>query len=115
MSKLPNAPARLGTFILEENPYPWPIQLPPDFDVEGSPHVEKLGLGAPARQNHPFKEPDLDPKDPRYGQGFFWDLGGVEPSRMSKAIRISYEYALPNGKTKTYAIVIGYEGGGGGM
>jgi hypothetical protein len=32
---------------------------------------------------------------------------------MSKAVRIEYEYVDVNGNRKTFAIMIGYEGGGG--
>jgi hypothetical protein len=63
----------------------------------------------------PFRVVQLPQDDPRYAQGLFWSLGGDRAYRMSKAIRIEYDYAYPDGTTKTYAIVIGFEGGGGGM
>jgi hypothetical protein len=43
----------------------------------------------------------------------FWAFGDKRTYRMSKAIRIEYDYVDPSGNKKTYAIVIGYEGGAG--
>ncbi|MCI0546643.1 MAG: Dyp-type peroxidase [Candidatus Rokubacteria bacterium] len=104
---------RLGSFILDQNPYPWPITLPPAFDEAGSPHVFKAGLGKHVDQKSPFRVVDLAPDDPRYMQGLFWSLGGERAYRMSKAVRIEYDYTYPDGSTKTYSIIVGYEGGGG--
>ena len=115
MGTLPDDGSRLGQFICKENPYPWPITLPPDFDQSGSPHVHKAGLGKHNDQQTPFRVVDLPANDPRYLQGLFWSLGGDRAYRVSKAMRIEYDYTYPDGTTKTHAIVIGYEGGGGGM
>jgi Dyp-type peroxidase family len=115
MSTVSDERTRLGNFISEENPYPWPLNLPADFDQPGSPHVFRAGLGNHADQKTPFKFVDLERDDPRYLQGLFWSLGGDRTYRMSKAIRIEYDYTFPDGTRKTYAIMIGFEGGGGGM
>jgi len=114
MATLPDDRSRLGSFIFDENPYPWPLYLSPDFDQPGSPHVYKAGLGKHFDQKTPFRVVELDRDDPRYMQGLFWSLGGDRTYRVSKAMRIEYDYALPDGTTKTYAIMVAYEGGGGG-
>jgi Dyp-type peroxidase family len=115
MEPIPDVLCRLGQFIANENPYPWPLALPENFDDAGSPHVYRAGLGKLNSQEMPFRVVQLPQDDPRYAQGLFWSLGGDRAYRMSKAIRIEYDYAYPDGTTKTYAIVIGFEGGGGGM
>jgi hypothetical protein len=115
MEPVPDVLYRLGQFIANENPYPWPLALPEHFDQAGSPHVYRAGLGKFNDQQTPFRVVQIPPDDPRYLQGLFWSLGGDRTYRMSKAIRIEYDYALPDGTTKTHAIMIGYEGGGGGM
>lgn len=106
-------PVDLGNFIFNENPYPWPLDLPPNFDQAGSPNVLKASLGKDKDQKTPFKVVELDRDDPRYMEGLFWGFGEKRTYRMSKAIRIEYDYVDAKGTTKTYAIVIAYEGGAG--
>jgi hypothetical protein len=53
------------------------------------------------------------PAEPAYRDvlaGLFWHFRG-EPYRISKALRIEY----PIGNGRTYSILIGFEGAGGGM
>jgi hypothetical protein len=51
-------------------------------------------------------------------KGLFWNFKG-EAIRISKAIRLEYEYdevgAAPGQPKKKYSILIGFEGAGGGM
>jgi hypothetical protein len=51
-------------------------------------------------------------------KGLFWNFKG-EPIRISKALRLEYKYeeagAQPGQPKKTYSILIGFEGAGGGM
>ena len=75
MGTLPDDGSRLGQFICKENPYPWPITLPPDFDQAGSSHVHKAGLGKHNDQQTPFRVVDL-PARPALPAGLFWSLGG---------------------------------------
>ena len=97
---------KLGEFIFDQNPYAWPVTLD-----AGKVKATKHGVGAQATQAKPFKKADLECGDERYMEGLFWALGGRVTHRMAKAVRIEYE--CPSGET--YALVIGYEGGGGGM
>ena len=110
---MPTTPGDLGNFIFNENPYPWPLTLPDNLDKLGPPNVLKASLGKDKDQKNPFQVVELDPNDPRYLEGLFWGFGEKRTYRMSKAIRIEYDYVDPNGNKKTYAIVIGYEGGAG--
>ena len=106
-------PVDLGTFIFNQNPYPWPIDLPANFDQARSPNVLKASVGKDKDQKTPFKVVELDRDNPLSMEGLFWGLGGTRTYRMSKAVRIEYEYVDVNGNRKTFAIMIGYEGGGG--
>jgi len=115
MGSVPDDRTRLGNFICEENPYPWPLNLSTDFDQPGSPRVYRAGLGKHADQGTPFRVVELNLADPRYMEGLFWSLGGDRTYRVSKAVRIEYDYTFPDGTTKTHGIIIGFEGGGGGM
>lgn len=98
----------LGELIEAENPYPGGLFIP-----EGSP-VERYGIGAPFDHSVPFQVSELDSHDPDYWRGVFLALGGdartTTTHRLSKVLRITYQCA---GVER--AIVIGFEGGGGGM
>jgi hypothetical protein len=114
MGTPPDDRFRLGNFIFDENPYPWPMTLAPDFDQPGSPRVYKAGLGKHFDRHRPAGQTEIPVDDPRYLQGLFWTLGGDRAYRVSKAVRIEYDYVDRDGTTKTYAIIVGYEGGGAG-
>jgi len=114
---------RLGDFILGETPYP-----SPKYPSPTAAEVKTYGPGMNFNTDRPFDFPDVrSPKAARNKKkltkpektkilraGLFWKIGGVE-RRMSKAIRIPYTYfdhvAQKYAKT---ALVIGYEGAGGG-
>jgi hypothetical protein len=76
----------------------------------------------------PFESPDVRLKNATFKgklltkaekndilrKGLFWKIGRAK-RRMSKVIRIPYTYEDPkNGKRAQTALIIGYEGAGGG-
>ena len=108
---------RLGEFILKEDPYKWKAlglggrPLPPDFNA--SAQVKRTGMGVHHDANDPF-DFEYTPDDPQYWEGgLFWNLGDTTV-RISKAVRIEYEYPGEDGKPIRKGLVIGFEGSGGG-
>ena len=114
---------RLGDFILGATPYP-----DPKYPNPGGARVKTYGPGTKFNTNRPFESPDVraaratrnkkkltkSQKSKILRSGLFWKIGGVK-RRMSKAIRIPYTYFDPLAQkyVKT-ALVVGYEGAGGG-
>jgi Dyp-type peroxidase family len=103
---------RLGEFILRHDPYNWKLlQLPGrplPANLDAAPEVKTTGMGKHHDANEPFKF-EYTPDQPQYWEGgLFWNLGDTTV-RISKAIRIEYEY---EGIRK--GLVIGFEGAGGG-
>jgi Dyp-type peroxidase family len=110
--------SRLGQFIFREDPYDWrkELEIPerrlPD-DLDTAPEVERVGLGRNRNAARPF-ELDYALDDPEYWEdGLFWQVGD-KTIRISKGLRIQYEYKNKEGKTVRRGIVIGFEGSGGG-
>ena len=109
--------SRLGEFILRQDPYDWKaLDLPGrplPASLDSSPDVKKSGMGKHHDANHPF-DFEYTPDQPQYWEGgLFWNLGDTTV-RISKAVRIDYEYEM-DGKIYRKGLVIGYEGSGGGM
>jgi hypothetical protein len=118
----------LGSYILAQTPYPSP-EYPkagsnPDKPFPG----QTYGPGVKYNTGKPFESPDVRLKNATFKnklltkaeknailrKGLFWKIGG-RPHRMSKVIRIPYTYKDPiNGKRAQTALIIGYEGAGGG-
>jgi len=110
--------SRLGEFIFQEDPYDWrreadiPERRLP-ADLHSAPEVERVGLGKARNAARPF-EFDYELDDPEYLEnGLFWQVG-EKTIRISKAIRIQYEYQNKEGKRVKRGMVIGFEGSGGG-
>ncbi|PYN84793.1 MAG: hypothetical protein DMD87_26230 [Candidatus Rokuibacteriota bacterium] len=110
--------SRLGEFIFREDPYDWrreadiPERKLPD-DLNSAPEVERVGLGKNRNSARPF-EFDYALDDPEYWEsGLFWQVG-EKTIRISKAIRIQYEYENNEGQRVRRGMVIGFEGAGGG-
>ena len=106
---------RLGDFILKEDPYNWKTVLPGlsarpvPSNLEQSYQVKRTGMGKHHDASNPF-DFEYSPDQPQYWEGgLFWNLGDTTV-RISKAVRIEFEY---NGIKK--GLVIGFEGSGGGM
>jgi len=103
---------RLGEFILKEDPYNWKALgltgRPIPTNLDESYQVKRSGMGVHHDAGNPF-DFEYSPDDPQYWEGgLFWNLGDTTV-RISKAIRIEYEY---QGVRK--GLVIGFEGAGGG-
>jgi Dyp-type peroxidase family len=110
--------SRLGQFIFREDPYDWrrELEIPerrlPD-DLDSAPEVQRVGLGKDRNAARPF-EFDYALDDPEYWEnGLFWQVGD-KTIRISKALRIQYEYENKEGKVVRRGMVIGFEGSGGG-
>jgi len=109
--------SRLGEFILRHDPYNWKAvglpgrPLPTNLDA--APQVKTTGMGEHHDANNPF-DFEYTPDQPQYWEGgLFWNLGDTTV-RISKAVRIDYEYEI-DGKRYRKGLVIGFEGSGGGM
>ena len=109
--------SRLGEFILRHDPYNWKAfgfpgrPLPQNLDA--APEVKVSGMGEHHDANAPF-DFEYSPDQPQYWEGgLFWNLGDTTV-RISKAVRIDYEYVV-DGKLVRKGLVIGFEGAGGGM
>ncbi len=100
--------SRLGEFILRQDPgRPLPANL------DAAPEVKKTGMGEHHDANAPF-DFEYTPDQPQYWEGgLFWNLGDTTV-RISKAVRIDYEYEI-DGRRYRKGLVIGFEGSGGGM
>ena len=119
----------LGSYILAQTPYPSPKYPEPGPNPDKPFRVQTYGPGVKYNTGKPFESPDVRLKNAtRNGKlltkaekndilrkGLFWKIGG-RPHRMSKVIRIPYTYKDPiNGKPgRQTALIIGYEGAGGG-
>ena len=119
----------LGSYILAQTPYPSPKYPTPGPNPEKPFSVQTYGPGVKYNTGKPFESPDVRLKNAtRNGKvltkaekndilrkGLFWKVGG-STRRMSKVIRIPYTYKDPiNGKPgRPTALIIGYEGAGGG-
>jgi hypothetical protein len=117
----------LGGFILGQTPYPSPNYPKPR--KSGKPfRVQTFGPGMKYDTDRPYESPDVRLKNATFKgnlltkakkndilrKGLFWKVGGAT-RRMSKAIRIPYTYFDPKNKKMTQtALIIGYEGAGGG-
>src|SRR5262249_4095799 len=103
---------RLGEFILKEDPYNWKALgltgRPIPANLDEAYQVKRSGMGVhhDASNRSASESTPGDPQD--WAGGRFGTLG--DPTvRISKAIRIEYEY---QGIRK--GLVIGFEGAGGG-
>lgn len=110
--------SRLGEFILRQDPYDWKaVGLPGrplPASLDSSPDVKMTGMGKHHDANNPF-DFEYTPDQPQYWEGgLFWNLGDTTV-RISKAVRINYEYEDNDGKLVRKGLVIGFEGAGGGM
>jgi len=114
----------LGSYILGQTPYPSPNYPKPDKAFR----VEKYGPGVKYSTKRPYESPDVRLPKATFRKklltdaqrkailrkGLFWKVGRTT-RRMSKVIRIPYTYVDPiNGEISQTALVIGYEGAGGG-
>ena len=109
--------SRLGEFILRQDPYDWKALglpgRPLPASLDSSPDVKASGMGKHHDANDPF-DFEYTPEQPQYWEGgLFWNLGDTTV-RISKAVRIDYEYEI-DGKLYRKGLVIGFEGAGGGM
>jgi Dyp-type peroxidase family len=109
--------SRLGEFILRQDPYNWQAMglpgRPLPHNLDAAPEVKKTGMGTHHDANNPF-DFEYTPDQPQYWEGgLFWNLGDTTV-RISKAVRIDYEYEI-DGKLYRKGLVIGFEGSGGGM
>jgi Dyp-type peroxidase family len=112
--------SRLGQFILREDPYDWRKELgiperrlPDDLDNAPAVEVERVGMGKNRNAQRPFAE-EYTLDQPEYWEGgLFWQIGD-KTVRISKGIRIHYEYKDKDGKAVRRGLVIGFEGSGGG-
>ena len=110
---------KLGDFILGETPYPNPVPL----KLSRAAGLKLYGPGRRFTTAHPFKIADVRSKKAGLPKarvrkilraGLFWKIGGAT-RRMSKAARIPYSYYDPGSKKYVKAaLVIGWEGAGGG-
>jgi Dyp-type peroxidase family len=104
---------KLGDFIMKEDPYAWQgavLRLPNNLDP---PTVVRTGAGASRNAGSPFQYV-YEHDDPRYWEkGLFWNLGDTTV-RISKAVRIYLDYNDEAGNPVRRAVVIGFEGTGGG-
>lgn len=112
--------ARLGDFIFSQTPYPNPSALK-------LARAQVYGPGRRFTAARPFKIADVRSKKARtvghlsaaraaaiLRQGLKWKIGNGK-YRMSKVVRIPYPYYDPVlKKTSPAALVIGWEGAGGG-
>jgi Dyp-type peroxidase family len=109
--------SRLGEFILRQDPYDWkgagmPAGRPLPASLDSAAEVKKSGMGKHHDANDPF-DFEYSPDQPQYWEGgLFWNLGDTSV-RISKAVRIEYEYEI-DGKVHRRGLVIGFEGSGGG-
>jgi hypothetical protein len=116
----------LGSYILGQTPYPDPKYPNPGQAFR----AETYGPGVEYSTEHPYESPDVRSKKATFKgklltdakrktilrKGLFWKIGGRN-LRMSKVIRIPYTYTYYEEgvkKTGETALVIGYEGAGGG-
>ena len=109
--------SRLGEFILRQDPYNWKALglpgRPLPASLDSALEVKKTGMGVHHDANAPF-DFEYTPDQPQYWEGgLFWNLGDTTV-RISKAVRIDYEYEV-DGKLYRKGLVIGFEGSGGGM
>jgi len=105
--------SKLGDFIFDQNPYGTDLRYPQNYKKA---RIAKYGLGKRFDADRPFGVLDVrkDPKLRRlYRKGLFWPLNGAK-RRVSKALRIPYTFKDPAGKLHRGALLIGYEGAGGG-
>lgn len=117
--------ARLGDLILQQTPYPNPDPL----KISRAAGLKMYGPGRRFTAAKAYTIPDVRSKKARLKNaplpkalvkkilrsGPKWDVGGVL-RRMSKVMRIPYNYKDPVDKKKAKAaLVIGWEGAGGGM
>jgi hypothetical protein len=110
--------SRLGEFILRQDPYDWKALglpgRPLPASLDSSPDVKMTGMGKHHDANNPF-DFEYTPDQPQYWEGgLFWNLGDTTV-RISKAVRIDYEYEDSSGKLVRKGLVIGFEGTGGGV
>ena len=115
----------LGDFILGQTPYPHPTY------PKAGPALRRktFGPGGKFNTQRPFGVPDVrsaratlkkkkltkSQRNKILRAGLFWKVGPGKPHRMSKAIRIPYTYFDPvDKKVVKTALVVGYEGAGGG-
>jgi Dyp-type peroxidase family len=110
--------SRLGEFILRQDPYNWKAAglpgRPLPASLDSSPDVKMTGMGKHHDANTPF-DFEYTPDQPQYWEGgLFWNLGDTTV-RISKAVRIDYEYEDSSGNLVRKGLVIGFEGSGGGM
>ncbi len=113
----------LGNFILDQTPYP-----NPSYPNAGARKMT-YGPGKKFNTARPFSSPDVrspratlkkkkltkSQKNKILRAGLFWKVGPGKPHRMSKVIRIPYTYFDPiDQKVVQTALVVGYEGAGGG-
>jgi hypothetical protein len=112
----------LGQFLIDENPYGYDTsgEINSSIDVvRGELAALRANPGAAVAEFHHIAGPaarasDDAPADPAadYGDfmdGLFWFFRGKQ-YRISKAMRLKYTVG-----GKSYHILIGYEGSGGGM
>ncbi len=109
--------SRLGEFILRQDPYDWKKAglpgRPLPANLDAAPGVKKTGMGVHHDAMKPF-DFEYTPDQPQYWEGgLFWNLGDTTV-RISKAVRIDYEYEDADGKLVRKGLVIGFEGAGGG-
>ena len=103
---------KLGDFIFDENPYPRPA-YPRAYTR--NKRIKRFGVGKSFHKGRVFGKVNVSDNPKLYLKGLFWSLTGKNV-RVSKAIRIPYTYFDPKKRTSTRgALLIGYEGGGGGM
>jgi hypothetical protein len=113
----------LGQFIIDENPYGYDtsgelnssidvirgelasLRTTPGADVKHFHHI----AGPAARANDDDPAPDVSGDYAKLMDGLFWFFRGKQ-YRISKAMRLQYKVG-----GKTYHILVGYEGSGGGM
>jgi hypothetical protein len=100
---------KLGDFIFDENPYPQP-RYPRNYKGKA---IKRYGPGKSFRGTKKFGKISTVNDPALYLKGLFWNVGGTNV-RVSKAIRIPYSYKQGK-KTIKSALLIGYEGAGGGM
>jgi Dyp-type peroxidase family len=109
--------SRLGEFILRQDPYNWKALglpgRPLPASLDSALEVKTTGMGKHHDANAPF-DFEYTPDQPQYWEGgLFWNLGDTTV-RISKAVRVDYEYEI-DGKLYRKGLVIGFEGSGGGV
>ncbi len=103
--------AKLGEFIMEENPYGYAGKIRDDFKT--NPDVAYDGLAKGNNVKNPFRIPIGGLKTPQQLKALWWYFNGT-PCRVTKAIRIPYTYPDPTtGESRTEHLLLGYEGGSG--